>query len=270
MPTCRSLPYHLTPLLAFAGLLLAPDLAAAEKAVTSLFNGRNLDGWTIFTPDKDLPTSNNLFEVIDGTLHTYPGAVNGSKQPIGYLITTAEYSNYRLTLEYKWGVGKFIPRAEPDMARDAGVCYHVQAPNVIWPTAVECQIQEGDTGDAWLIHTQATSRVHPDTTGYWPPSQKGGVEVTKGEKPNVYRRFIRYYCHEQPGWNRVELIVRGDKAPYFVNGHLVNEVTQLKQWDETTKAWVPLTKGRILLQAEGAEIYYRNVTLQPLAPLPAM
>jgi hypothetical protein len=253
-------------LLSVACLLLAPAaLSAAEETPIPLFNGRNLDGWTIFTPDKDLPTSANLFEVVDGTLHTYPGAVDGSKQPIGYLITTEEYSHYRLTLEYKWGTGKFIPRAHPDVARDAGVCFHVQAPNVIWPTSAECQIQEGDTGDAWLIHTQATSRVHPDTTGFWPPDQAGGVEVTKGEKPRQYRRFIRHYCHEQPGWNRVELVVRGDRASFFVNGHLVNDITQLKRWDEAAQAWRPLTKGRILLQAEGAEIFYRNISLQPLA-----
>lgn len=266
MSNCRFRSPRFVPLLAFTCLLLAPVLQAAEEAPTPLFNGRNLDGWTIFTPDKDLPTSNNLFEVTDGALHTYPGAVNGSKQPTGYLITHEEYSNYRLTLEYKWGTGKFIPRADPDMARDAGICYHVQLPDVIWPTSVECQIQEGDTGDAWLIHTQATSRVHPDTTGFWPPGRNGGVEITKGDKPNLYRRFIRYYCHEQPGWNRVELVVRGDRASYYVNGHLVNEVTQLKQWDNVAKAWVPLTKGRILLQAEGAEIFYRNVTIQPLPP----
>jgi hypothetical protein len=246
--------------------LLAPRLPAAEEAVISLFNGRNLDGWTIFTPDKDLPTSNNLFEVTEGTLHTYPGAMNGSKQPTGYLITKAEYSDYRLTLEYKWGTVKFIPRADPDMARDAGVCYHVQSPDVIWPVSVECQIQEGDTGDAWLIHTQATARIHPDTMGYWPVGKSGGVETIKGEKPRKYHRIPRYYYHEQPSWNRVELVVRGDRATYFVNGHLVNEVTQLKQWDEASKSWQPLIKGRILLQAEGAEIYYRNVTLQPLPP----
>ncbi|HEY8995254.1 MAG TPA: DUF1080 domain-containing protein [Lacunisphaera sp.] len=269
MLTCCFRKYRFVSLVLFAGLLLAPRVIHAEEPAIALFDGRTLDGWTIFTPDKDLPTSDNLFEVTDGALHTYPGATNGSKQPIGYLITNAEYSDYRLTLEYKWGVGKFIPRANPDFARDAGVCFHVQAPNVIWPTSVECQIQEGDTGDAWLIHTQATCRVHPDTTGFWPPGQSGGTEVTKGDKPTQYRRFIRHYCHEQPGWNRVELVVRGDRASYFVNGHLVNEVTQLKSWDETTKAWQPLTKGRILLQAEGAEIFYRNITLQPLAPLPA-
>jgi len=250
--------------LAFTCLVLTAPLATAEEAAIPLFNGRNLDGWSVFTPDKDPAATGNLFQVTDGVIHAYPAATGGSRQPMGYLVTTAEYANYRLSLEYKWGAKKFIPRAEPDVARDSGLCFHVQPPDMVWPVSVECQIQEGDTGDAWLIRTQATSRIHPDTTGFW-PNPGSSVEVTKGEKPNVYRRFIRHYCHEQPGWNRVELVVRGDRAAYFVNGHLVNEVTQLKQWNEAAKEWQPLTKGRILLQAEGAEIFYRNITLQPLA-----
>ncbi|HWA26413.1 MAG TPA: DUF1080 domain-containing protein [Lacunisphaera sp.] len=257
------------PLLAILTTSVSIFAAAADEAPVALFNGRNLDGWSVYTPDPDPAAARSLFVVSDGTIHTYADAVDGSKQPMGYVATTAEYANYRLSLEFKWGTKKFIPRADPDMARDAGVCYHVQSPDVIWPVSVECQIQEGDTGDAWLIHTQATARIHPDTMGYWPNGNDGGVEVTKGEKPKVYRRIPRYFYHEQPGWNRVELVVRGDRASYYVNGHLVNEVTQLKRWDETAKAWQPLAKGRILLQAEGAEIFYRNVTIQALPAQPS-
>jgi len=248
-----------------ASLFFSTHALAAESPppIVPLFNGKTLDGWTAYAREP-APAAQNLFEVIDGTLHAYPNAKDGSTQPIGYVVTNAEYANYRLSLEYKWGTGKFVPRAEPDMARDAGVLFHVHSPDTIWPAGAECQIQEGDTGDAWLVHTRATSRVHPDTMGYWPAGHANGVAVTKGEVPNVYRRFLRYYCHEQPGWNHVEVVARGDQATYYVNGHLVNEVTALKRWDEGTQSWQPLTKGRILLQAEGAEIYYRNVTIQAL------
>jgi hypothetical protein len=39
----------------------------------------------------------------------------------------------------------------------------------------------------------------------------------------------------------------------------------MKQWDAATTSWKPLTEGRILLQAEGAEVSYRNI---PLTALP--
>ena len=152
-----------------ASLFFSTHALAAESPppVVPLFNGKTLDGWTAYAREP-APAAQNLFEVIDGTLHAYPNAKDGSTQPIGYVVTNAEYANYRLSLEYKWGTGKFVPRAEPDMARDAGVLFHVHSPNTIWPAGAECQIQEGDTGDAWLVHTRATSRVHPDTMGYWP------------------------------------------------------------------------------------------------------
>ncbi|HEX2862138.1 MAG TPA: DUF1080 domain-containing protein, partial [Lacunisphaera sp.] len=201
--------------------LLAISFAAplsAQPLATPLFNGRDLSGWDVFLGDRPPGKSQDIFQVKDGAIHVYKDAVDGSLQPMGYLITQAEYSDYRLTLEYKWGGKKLAPRDAPDVARDSGVCFHVQPPDIVWPVSVECQIQEGDTGDAWLIHTQATSRVQPDNQGYWPSKLPGGIEVTKGEKPKVYRRFMRYYYHERPDWNRVEIIVRGDRATYLVNG----------------------------------------------------
>lgn len=258
-------------LLGLLGSLLTPGLTPAAEAPDAaapvpLFNGRNLDGWRVFLPDQAPAAKQNVFQVTDGMIHVYNEAVAGSKQPFGYLITSAEHADYRLALEYRWGPNKFAPRADVDTVRDAGVCYHVLAPDEIWPTSVECQIQEGDTGDAWLIHTRATSHVHPDNMNYWTLDQTSGVELTKGDNPRGYQRFLRSYSYEQPGWNRIELIVRGDSATYVVNGHVANRVTGLKHWDAASASWQPLTKGRILLQAEGAEIFYRNITLLPLEP----
>jgi hypothetical protein len=53
--------------------------------------------------------------------------------------------------------------------------------------------------------------------------------------------------------NQVELVVDHDRAQYFVNGKLENELSQ-----------TVVTKGKIILQSEGAEVYYRNVRLYPL------
>lgn len=257
---------HFPGLLTFFLLAFVPAITATDPSAVSLFNGRDLAGWSVFLDGRPPGEPQDIVQVSDGLIHFYRDAPEGSPQPMGYLITQAEYADYRLTLEYRWGSKKLAPRAEPDVARDSGLCFHVQAPDKIWPVSMECQIQEGDTGDAWLIQTRATSRVHPDTQGYWPPKLAGGQEVTKGEKPGVYRRFIRYYSHEQPGWNRVEVIVRGDRATFLVNGRQVNEVTAMKRWDEASGTWQPLTRGKILLQAEGAEILYRNLTLEPLPP----
>lgn len=239
--------------------LTLPPIAAwpGEDEAFALFNGENLDGWhTAYRfPEMD----QDLFKVRDGMIHVLGKQADGSEQSFAGLITDDEYSDYVLRLEYRWGDKKFRPRHE--FVRDAGVILHVHGEEKIWPYGVECQIQEGDTGDIWAIGTQVTSTVNPVIRNYAP----GGPAVTRGgtgEKP--FARFHRGYSWETPGWNQLELRVRGDHAVFIVNGHVVNEAIDMKYWNEAEGSWQPLTRGRILLQAEGAEIFYRNISLAPL------
>ena len=53
-------------------------------------------------------------------------------------------------------------------------------------------------------------------------------------------------------------------ATHIVNGRTNNRVTGMKQMVDD--AWVPLTKGKIALQLEGAEVFYRNIELKLLKP----
>jgi len=272
-PPFTALPWRLSPsILGIACVLAAaahsaPADAPAERTPIQLFNGKNLDGWYVAIQGKGRVAEQNIFRAADGAIQTYPDAAGGSPQPFAGLITEAEYGDYRLTLEYKWGVRKFAPRAFPDSVRDAGVCYDVHGADVIWPSSLECQIEEGDTGDVWAINTRATSTVHPENLNFVTLAD-GGVPTTRGFKPKGFQRFLRSYSYETPGWNQVEVTVRGDTATYRINGHVNNRVTGLKTWDAATASWKPLTRGKILLQAEGSEIFYRNVSLVPLEPLP--
>ncbi|MEX2261067.1 MAG: DUF1080 domain-containing protein [Bryobacteraceae bacterium] len=54
-------------------------------------------------------------------------------------------------------------------------------------------------------------------------------------------------------WNLLELIADGDKVTFKVNGKVVNEGAQAKP-----------SKGRILFQSEGAELYFRGIELRSL------
>jgi hypothetical protein len=232
-----------------------------EDGFAPLFNGRDLGGFRVVVKDRGVVEAQELFVVRDGAIHVYPTQADGSTQPFAGLVTRAEYSHYHLTLEYKWGARKFVPRA--DTVRDAGVLFHVHGDDIIWPDSVECQIQEGDTGDLWAVRTQVTSSVQPIIRNYAPAP--GGKPETRGV-PGRFQRFHRSYYHEVPGWNRIDVIVRGDHAIFKVNGRVVNEAIAMKRWDAATATWLPLTQGRILLQAEGAEVFYRNVRIKLLAP----
>lgn len=227
-----SYPGQFMRVLALLSLLLsAAHLRGANPAPVALFNGKDLSGWYSFTEkfgrNQD-PTGN--FKVEDGVIHILG-------QDFGYIATEKSYENYTLTVEYKWGTKQFAPRATGK--RDSGILYHFPegVADKVWPTSLECQVQETDTGDIWCVG--GTSVDSPNKSAIeW--SQKRVYKTENFEKPNDQ-------------WNTVVVVARGDTIEHYVNGHLVNS---------GTKATV--TRGRILLQAEGAEIYYRNIVLTPL------
>ena len=221
-----------------------------------LFNGKNLDGWQVITDNKG--PDEQLFTVKNEVMHVYPTQEHGSLQSFGAILTEKEYSNYKLSLEYKWGQNKFKPRY--DLVRDAGLLFHVYDEAIIWPSSVECQIQEGDSGDMWIIRTQVTSKINQATRAYSP----NGELDTRGSRERLFNRVPRSSCWERPGWNTVEIEVKGDDAKFMINGKLVNEAIDMKFWEEESQTWQPLTRGKILLQAEGAELFYRNIYIKEL------
>ena len=74
----------------------------------------------------------------------------------GGLITTREYGDYHLRLEFKWGTKRWPPRAA--VVRDSGLLYHCAAPAASsrpgswpWPRSVEFNITEHDTGEFYSV-----------------------------------------------------------------------------------------------------------------------
>ncbi len=245
-------------LLLSLGLLVGgTTLAAQDGAATPLLYDAALTGWHVIIDGQGEVAVDEQTHFVweDSLLHALPAAQAGSKQAFAALVTDSVYGAYRLHVEYKWGEKKFAPRN--GSVRDAGILFHVYDTSIFWPSGLECQIQEGDTGDAWLIGARATSTLQDDTRTFSPD---GKPERRAGER---YIRFARSFSWEQPGWNTVELDVDGDTASFYVNGHLVNTITKTQQAGPESGVWVPLREGRIALQAEGAEILYRNVLISP-------
>ena len=238
--------------------------SAADASWKPLFNGKNLDGWTVHyaskTPDGAPPPA-SLFAVENGTIHAYPTKSAGSQQPNAYLQSSADYKDYVLSLEYRWGEKKFAPRNEH--VRDAGLIYHVHRERAgDWPAGAEAQIQEGDTGDSWAVSSQLTSFVDPKTGLYALP-EDGGVRTTVGHD-GKFERTRHSRVNEYPGWNTLEVIVRGDRATHIVNGVTNMRVYDIRGWDAASGSWVKVDHGRIALQAESAEVFYRNIRMRPL------
>src|SRR5262249_32135647 len=131
--------------LAAAGAATAP--AGDDEGVVKLFNGKDLSGWSVFIDPKTKGYSPESSP--EGVFKGGDGAVHGAGERFGALTTKDEYENYRLTIEFKWGAKKWPPRE--NAVRDSGVLLHCAGPDKIWTRSIECQIQEHDCGDFWLV-----------------------------------------------------------------------------------------------------------------------
>ena len=220
-----------------------------------LFNGTDLSGWYSYLPSKGKNNDpEGVFRAENGTVHIL-GVDNHGHREFGYLATEKSYSNYHLRLEYRWGDKRFAPR--DNAKRDSGVVYHVTGRDMVWPRGVEYQIQEGDTGDFWLLGgptlTTTVASVRPKEPQY---AQNGTPYKSRSGR---YVRIIKADTHEQAGWNTVDIIVRGDTATHMINGQVNNRAYSLH-----TPSGEALEAGKILLQAEGAEVFYRNIQIRQL------
>ena len=200
-----------------------------------IFNGKNFDGWHIVIDgDNNASLATNIFKAEQG------GIIHISGEKFGYLCTDKVYKNFHLKLEFKWGEKKWEPKLKDP--RDSGILYGItDEKNVVsesvWPRSIECQIQEGDTGDFWLVN-ESTIEVDGVKTipgRFVQAKKKLDAENPKGE------------------WNTVEVIFMNGHSKHIVNGVLVNEGFNASE-----------TTGKILIQSEGAEVFYRNIQLKKL------
>jgi hypothetical protein len=216
---------------ALAGLLLAGTgstmLAGGKEGKTvKLFNGKDFSGWTIFLDPKKKADPEKIWSVKDGII-VCEGSVNG------YLITEKEYGDYVLKVQWRWG-----PKGPAKGNRNSGVFVHVSGPDKIWPKAIEAQLMADHAGDFWLVG-DFQLQVDP-----------------KRQDPKIARHYFRSKDgveKEIGDWNQYEITCKGDTIKLVINGHVVN-----------TGKNAEASKGKILLQSEGAEIHFRNVELTPL------
>ncbi|MEO7299923.1 MAG: DUF1080 domain-containing protein [Verrucomicrobiota bacterium] len=220
-----------------------------ESGWTPLFNKKDFSGWYIISGSfKKNDDPNHLFQIHDGMVHIYKDADDRSNQPSGYIVTEKEYSNYHLRFQYKWGTKKF--GAKVDAQRDAGLLYHVIGPDGVWPKSVECQVQEGDTGDIFTVNTRVVTTVDPTTTNQvstlvtnassgeiktnssvrpkFLDAKDGGVEIVQGVSGGI-RRVMRNPENEKEGWNTVEVITRGSSSTHLINGKVNNKILRLEE-----------------------------------------
>ena len=261
---------------------------ASENEWTQLFNGEDLGGWYTYQKEPEATSevsgmarnddgsylepiglNQDPLEVFTVVSEESAPAIRISGEVFGILVTEKEYENYHLSLEFKWGEEKYPPRK--DKKRDSGILYHsVGAEGAwggVWMKSLECQVQEGDCGDYISVDT-VLADIH------------AGYDVEKGwfyhAPDSALMTFSpsRSYCHksqdyEHPSgqWNTIEIYAVGGESVHVVNGKVNNHIFTSRQMINGKE--VPLTRGKIQLQSEGAELFYRHIRIRDIDQIPA-
>lgn len=252
-----------------------------------LWNGKDLEGWDTylgmpykegmdFWNQKALPNfepyglNNDPRGVFSVVTKDGAPALRISGEVFGGISTVKEYKDYHLQVEFKWGDERHAPRNMD--RRDSGILYHGKGEQGIeagfWLRSQEFQIQEHDCGDYWGVAGGQmdikTTQIDDENYQYDP----NGELRTFGEESELGRHVIKGLDNENPigQWNTIDLYCFGDKSIHMINGkvNMVLENSTLKIGDIDEK----LVDGKIQLQSEGAEIFYRNIRLQPITELP--
>lgn len=209
---------------------------AKKKGPQALFNGKDLEGWHMDVPLMDtVPNAPKPFIVRNGNLVSLG-------EPRGHLITDKSYKNYRFDVDYR-----FVE--DPG---NCGVLVHVSVPRRLYkmfPQSIEVQMQHGEAGDFWCIGENIEVPNMVERRG---PKEKWGVDGDGN------RRILNLKNAENPlgEWNHMRIECVGNEVKVWVNQSLVNY-----GFNTTTD------HGQLALQAEGAEVAFKNIMLQSIQKL---
>jgi len=258
-----------SPLLFFFVIFLAScsftEPRTAQLEWIPLFNGRDLDDWTIKISKHELNDNfANTFRVDSGLLKVSYAGYDGFDQQFGHIFYNKPFSAYFLRVEYRF-VGEQVEGGPGWAYRNSGVMLHGQDPKTMlrdqdFPISVEAQLLGGD-GE----HERSTGNV-----------------CTPGTNIEIDGKLFTTHCLDSKSktyhgdqWVRAEFLVLGDSiVHHIIEGDTVLSYRKPQIGGGNVDAYDPavkidgkaLTAGYISLQSESHPVEFRKVDLIDLAP----
>jgi len=243
--------------------LRGADSAAGSEEWISLFNGKDLDGWTVKIAKHPIGENyGDTFRVEDGVIKVAYDKYGKFEEQFGHLYSDLAYSHYILRLEYRF-VGAPVPDSPSWAKYNSGVMIHSQSPMTmtvpqLWPASMEVQFLCDGTSAG---------------------KQTGNV-CTPGTNLEKDGKLMLAHIIEATGklspmneWVAVEVEVHGnDEVIHRINGVEVlrYQHPQLDPREESAKrllalgAPLQLSQGHIALQAESQPVWFRNIRIHIL------
>jgi len=238
----------------------AADKPAPGKWV-SLFNGKNLDGWTPKIRYHKLGENpGHTFRVKNGAIQVGYEAYDEFGAKFGHLFYKDKFSHYRLRVEYRF-IGKQCKGGPGWALRNSGIMVHGQSAESMgkdqdFPDSIEVQLLGGDGKNKRATANLCTPGTHVVMSG-------------KLIKRHCINSKSKTYHGEQ--WVTCEVEVRGSQTiKHYINGALVMSYDK-PQLDGGNKKRVAdnggkllLSEGTISLQSESHPVEFRKVEIMVL------
>jgi hypothetical protein len=254
-------------LLGSSAHLLFADEATTPREVIRPLEQPNLGSFTTWLKKTGREDPERVFRLEKGVLRC-------GDEDMGYVATKEAYQDYHLRVEYRWGrknsTDKFV--------RNSGVLLHGTGPDGsqagVWMTSLECQLAQGCEGDLIVISGKtAEGKAFPATiTSNTSIAEDGKTRWNPEGKPTVYSGKQFWRSKHQPffkelidtrgrddvasplgEWTSVECICQDARITIKINGVTVNECYAANP-----------SAGKILLQCERHEVFFRNLEIRPL------
>ncbi|MBW3128452.1 DUF1080 domain-containing protein [Hymenobacter profundi] len=193
----------------------------------------------------------------------------------GCVFTKQDFKNYDLKLKVRWGKKKWTPRLNEPL--DSGILYNSQGECGVdywrsWMLAQEFQVSEyrdgNAMGDFWCIANSsadihATHNTTENTLKFTPAAPL----LTMGKEGRNFCQASANYESPNGEWTELELLNVNGQSVHLVNGHVVLAAENSGYLANGQRN--PLTHGKIQLQSEAAEVFYKDIMIKPLAAMPA-
>ena len=114
---------YFTKIISFTLFLLFVGSTDAEEWI-QLFNGKDLEGWTIKIRGHDVGINHNdTFSVKNGVIHVSYDKYENFNKTYGHIFYKTPFSHYLLRIEYRF-LGEQAPGGEDWAFRNSGVMLH--------------------------------------------------------------------------------------------------------------------------------------------------
>jgi hypothetical protein len=252
-----------TILLATFSLIMASCSVSEneDEEWQSIFNGQNLDGWTIKITGYPVGENfNNTFRAEDGVMRVSYDNYESFKGEFGHIFYNEKLSKYKLRLKYRF-TGEQVAGGPGWGYRNSGIMLHSQSPGSMltdqdFPVSVEAQFLGGD------------GKTERTTLNVCTP---GTNVVMNGELITQHCTSSSSKTYHGDVWVSAEVVVYADSLiHHIVEGDTVITYRKPQIDGNDLPEGFPLPDGTLLdagyisLQAESHPVEFKDIELMKM------